>query len=788
MAWYRAGTITLTTGSATVVGAGTAWVKYARAGDLLSLPGQALEVKSINSDTQLELALPYSGAGGAGIGYALVPTQGYVPDALAAMQQILNEFGDIWQAWQAGDLQGRGLVLKGSEDAVEDLPTEGNTAGDGYIVAGSKLYVWNGTEWKYAGELVTTPELQQLRQDALDAASSASTSMEGAAAERIATETIRQVVEGARDDAALYAQAAQSGAGVQESFPIGVGLSGDTSGPASFFQVKKGGLGSDGVTPLPRQSMFQRTGPTTANFLYSLLPAGEFDASFQVLNTLLSRYLLTIADPATENTIFGIDKTGMPDSLPMRALRASVDANTAALAPFAVEPGALTDSLLVLRDPLTGNEIAKILKTGEFDSIPSRALKTRINAIASAVAELRRGEFIEDYELELAIAYGQSLSSGISSGQAAISTTQPYGSLMLSGGIRTFGRAPYTGETLVPMVEAVTTGTAAGVETPLSGMAEMCNALIETENEVKWTDHAWHLVGAACGGDGVNITNLGNTAGSNYQGLLSVVDRVKAIADADGRPMVARHVNWIHGPADTAGGMAREEYASRLTTLHANLDADIRARTGRTEPVLMAISQTASHSVYSKPPLVALAQADVCDGVTRFLITPEYFFNYRDQVHLYPESYKWFGAYFGLWRKRVLIDGKPWKWLKPVRKISQGRAVVVIFDVPVRPLVLDTSMVTNPGNYGFSLVDSVGTAIPIASVELAGPTRVKIVAGADLPAGFKVRYAYDNGTNAGAGPLTGARGNLRDGMGYLYSTLIQGVRRPLHSWCEIFEI
>lgn len=173
MAWYRAGTITLTAGSATVVGAGTAWVKYARAGDLLSLPGQALEVKSITSDTQLELAVPYSGAGGAGIGYALMPTQGYVPDALAAMQQILNEFGDIWQAWQAGDLQGRGLVLKGVEDDVADLPMTGNTAGDGYIAAGSKLYVWNGAAWAYAGEMVTTTELLQLRQDARDARSDA---------------------------------------------------------------------------------------------------------------------------------------------------------------------------------------------------------------------------------------------------------------------------------------------------------------------------------------------------------------------------------------------------------------------------------------------------------------------------------------------------------------------------------------------------------------------------------------------------------------------------------------
>lgn len=195
MGWYRTGTITLVAGSDVVLGAGTAWVRNALPGDILSVPGAVLEVKRIVSDGELQLATAYAGAGGVGLSYALVPTQGYVPEALAAMQQILNEFGDIWQAWQAGDLQGRGLVLKGSVDAVEDLPAEGNAAGDGYMVAASQLYVWNGTEWKYAGEMITSAELIALRQDAVTARNQAQGFAGQAGDSKLAVDAAKAAVE-----------------------------------------------------------------------------------------------------------------------------------------------------------------------------------------------------------------------------------------------------------------------------------------------------------------------------------------------------------------------------------------------------------------------------------------------------------------------------------------------------------------------------------------------------------------------------------------------------------------
>lgn len=47
---------------------------------------------------------------------------------------------------------GTGVSIKGSADSADKLPTDGNTTGDAYLVAGD-LYVFDGTAWKDAGKI-----------------------------------------------------------------------------------------------------------------------------------------------------------------------------------------------------------------------------------------------------------------------------------------------------------------------------------------------------------------------------------------------------------------------------------------------------------------------------------------------------------------------------------------------------------------------------------------------------------------------------------------------------------
>ena len=79
MPWYKAGTVTLTNGSAEVVGSGTTWGDGAiTPGDSFSLvdaSGAAVEpfyeVAEVTDDTHLTLTVPYGGTSVSGVNYAL---------------------------------------------------------------------------------------------------------------------------------------------------------------------------------------------------------------------------------------------------------------------------------------------------------------------------------------------------------------------------------------------------------------------------------------------------------------------------------------------------------------------------------------------------------------------------------------------------------------------------------------------------------------------------------------------------------------------------------------------
>lgn len=104
MSWYRTGTVTVTNGSTTVTGSGTAWVGNVIADSAIILPdGRAYEVAAIVSNTSLTLGSAYQGSNGSAQSYAILPTIGWarrVVDKVAEWQT--NQ-----QAYLDGPLSGR---------------------------------------------------------------------------------------------------------------------------------------------------------------------------------------------------------------------------------------------------------------------------------------------------------------------------------------------------------------------------------------------------------------------------------------------------------------------------------------------------------------------------------------------------------------------------------------------------------------------------------------------------------------------------------------------------------
>ena len=97
-------------------------------------------------------------------------------------------------------------------------------------------------------------------------------------------------------------------------------------------------------------------------------------------------------------------------------------------------------------------------------------------------------------------------------------------------------------------------------------------------------------------------------------------------------------------------------------------------------------------------------------------------------------------------------------------------------------------MVTNPGNYGFTVITTDGVDVPISSVTLlASENKVRILTSTNPNQGLKVRYAWGvDGIQTG--PTTGARGNLRDSDPAVSTYLnAAGQPYPLQNWCVHFE-
>ena len=103
MAWYRAGSVTVTNGSAVVTGAGTDFVANASVGEAFLGPdARVYEIAQVVSATQLVLSAVYQGAGAGGQGYAVLPTQSFARDLASGVASLLTRYGGIADGVGAG--------------------------------------------------------------------------------------------------------------------------------------------------------------------------------------------------------------------------------------------------------------------------------------------------------------------------------------------------------------------------------------------------------------------------------------------------------------------------------------------------------------------------------------------------------------------------------------------------------------------------------------------------------------------------------------------------------------
>jgi hypothetical protein len=398
------------------------------------------------------------------------------------------------------------------------------------------------------------------------------------------------------------------------------------------------------------------------------------------------------------------------------------------------------------------------------------------------------------------IGTGQSLSTGLFANPAISTVAQwPTVALMTNLGVRQVidrGQAhvlnPDLITALVPLVEAKTADHDG--ETIGAGMAFQINELALEAGQPPWP-----VVFSAHGVTGAAYSML-KRGTVPYANSLATVKRIAAILDRAGIRDVVRAVTVTHGETDYIMGISAEEYEANLVQWRSDYNADVRAITGQRERVMLFTDQMNNYTSKVLGPraaptsVIPLAQLkaalDYPDSIV--LVCAKYWLNYyrKDGAHLTNRSEELLGEKYGEAIKRTFVDGAIWKPLYITAATVNANVITLSYHIPSPPLALDTTLVRDPGNFGFVYIDDSPAPPKIRAVELYGgrnQVRIGLSAPPSAAAGHRhIQYAYVGsvqcaGGGCGAGPVSGPRGNLRD-SDPVTSRLDGGDSTHLYNW------
>lgn len=382
------------------------------------------------------------------------------------------------------------------------------------------------------------------------------------------------------------------------------------------------------------------------------------------------------------------------------------------------------------------------------------------------------------YDINHVLSTGQSLAVGVS-GAPATTLTQPFHNLMFNTGVMAGGEDLTSFE---PLVEGDNIpGSKVRVETMSASFANLASELASAgglRHDILLSNHAsgaksyWQL-----------------KRGTKYYGNgMAQVRAATDLAKQLGKSYVVRAVTTVHGESDHADRSTR--YADDLLEWQADYERDVQAITGQTEPVPMFETQISSWTRMMGGTETSGIPAAQLDAHVRsrgkiVLVGPKYHLPYSgDGVHLSMEGYRQMGEDYAKAYRRVVLEQQAWEPLRPRSVSREGAVITIRFFVPAPPLTIDTTLVTDPGHFGFEYFDAAGTSTPaITQVEVIGPDTVRVTLEREPSAeNRRIRYAYTAARHLKAGPTTGPRGNLRDSDATRSRT-----GKRLYNWCIHFD-
>ena len=539
-----------------------------------------------------------------------------------------------------------------------------------------------------------------------------------------------------------------------------------------FFTWKEYSGVDTGITYTPDRWYLFRMRLTAAGITYNIYPDlnddGDFDDAGEDADLLANAPGRYRADAAYDNLkvrfnnhsagLMSVKRVTVRERVTHVALRAAIAA-AQALHDGAVE-GTASGAYPAGARATLQTAIDDAQAVDDDPEATREELEAAETNMAEAVNAFRRSVNGGLLALNHILGTGQSLSVGWSGGPP-LTTTQPYGNLMLSG-------VGQTGTDLVPLIEGPNLHSAQ-VETISSALANTLTALSPQTNYTSIvTRH----------GEG-GVAYAGLKKGTTwYAKGMDQVQKSQAAAAAMGHDYKVVAVTTVHGESDHAGGNG-PHYVGYLKEWQSDYDTDVKALTGQTNDIPMFFCQMSSHTKYnSATSLVPAAQLWTAENSRwHTLVCPKYFLTYSDGVHLTAQSYRHLGEYYGKALKRVLVDGGDWHPLTPTVITLDGTNITVGFHVPAPPLMADTNAVLAQTNLGFEYADDASSAA-ISHVSIANADTIAIsLDGIPTGANPRLRYAHTGtaGSWAGWNQAGAARGNIRDSdaTASLYGSALQ---------------
>jgi hypothetical protein len=322
-------------------------------------------------------------------------------------------------------------------------------------------------------------------------------------------------------------------------------------------------------------------------------------------------------------------------------------------------------------------------------------------------------------------------------------------------------------------VGAALDSSAALFERPVSNQGETpCSSMASgiTQRRLAIGEDDLVVFSATAGVGGSSITGLVYGT-APYTRLVSYDTNARELAVAAGKTYTTSAVCWLQGETDAAASMSQSTYFAAFSGLANRITLDMAAVT--------LTYQTTAYIMTSNGVALAQLQADSLDNV--HLVTPIYFvpLAFGSNIHPSAAGYQEIGFRFArAWSD--LLERRQVQRIRFVEAVQEGALrVVVYFDVPTAPLVLNTTRVPALTNHGFKLVDTTGT-VPFTSITISG-TKVIFLASRPITGALQVRYGLDYTMSTW---INGAGGNLTDST--TDSVWINGTQQVLQHWCPAF--